>query len=69
MELDALFDIFKIAIDNEREAHEFYKKAAAGTFDPDAKKLFEDLASVELRHENLLQEKYRDMKERFSSPR
>jgi rubrerythrin len=67
MEIDTLFDIFKIAIDNEREAHKFYKRAATSTSDPDAKKLFEDLAVTELGHENLLQEKYRDMKERLSS--
>lgn len=69
MEEDTLFDIFKIAIDNERQAHEFYKNAATSTLDPDAKKLFEDLAVVELQHEKLLQEKYREMKERFSPPR
>ncbi|MCX5716947.1 MAG: hypothetical protein NTW44_01290 [Nitrospirae bacterium] len=69
MEIDTLFDIFKIAIDNEHEAHEFYKNAATSTLDSDAKKLFENLAVVELQHEHLLEEKYRDMKERLSPPR
>ncbi len=58
MDIETLFDIFKIAIDKEREAYEFYSKAAATTSNPEAKKLFEEFANVELQHEKKLKEKY-----------
>ncbi len=62
MELENLFNIFKIAIDKEHEAYEFYSKAAATTSNPDAKKLFEEFADVELGHEKRLKEKYADLR-------
>ncbi|MBI3355003.1 MAG: hypothetical protein HY034_08985 [Nitrospirae bacterium] len=58
MEQEKLFEIFKIAIDKEHEASEFYTKAAQNTKDAEAKALFEKFASVELEHERALQETY-----------
>ncbi len=63
MEKDALFDIFKIAIDKEHDAHEFYKKAAKNTKNQEARDLFEKFAGIELEHEKALQRLYREIKE------
>lgn len=63
MNLDTLFDIFKVAIDREREAHDFYADAAGRTQDPEVKALFEEFSNVELSHERRLKEKYRQLKE------
>ena len=65
MEQEKLFDIFKIAIDREHEAYEFYKEAAQNTKDAEAKTLFEKFASVELEHERALQETYKRMKAKY----
>ncbi|MFZ3066505.1 MAG: ferritin family protein [Nitrospirota bacterium] len=65
MEQEKLFEIFKIAIDKEHEACEFYTKAAQNTKDAEAKTLFEKFALVELEHERALQETYRRMKEKY----
>jgi len=65
MEQEKLFEIFKIAIDKEHEAYEFYTKAAQNTKDTEAKALFEKFALVELEHEKALQDKYRKMKEKY----
>ncbi|MEK6652420.1 MAG: ferritin family protein [Nitrospirota bacterium] len=66
MELETLFDIFKVAIDKEHEAYEFYSKAAATTSNIDAKKLFEEFAQVELHHEKRLKEKYAELRKAAS---
>ena len=58
-----LFDVFKIAIDKENEAYQFYLKAAENTSNPDVKKLFEEFAKVELSHEQKLKDKYRELRE------
>lgn len=63
MEKDVLFDIFKIAIDKEHDAYEFYKKAARNTKNKEARNLFEKFAGVELEHEKTLQKLYREIKE------
>jgi rubrerythrin len=63
MDRDKLFDIFKIAIDMEHEAHEFYTKAAETTSDPEVKMLFEEFAAAELVHKQKLKEKYSLMRE------
>ncbi|MEW6002251.1 MAG: ferritin family protein [Nitrospirota bacterium] len=60
---EKLFDVFKIAIDKEHEAYEFYMNAAANTSNPDVKKLFEEFARVELSHEQKLIDKYRKLRE------
>jgi rubrerythrin len=62
MDNDTLFDIFKVAIMNEHEAYEFYRKAAAGTANMEAKKLFEDFATTELGHRAQLEELYKTLK-------
>lgn len=66
MELDTLFNIFKIAIDKEHEACEFYQNAAATTSNIDAKKLFEEFSQVELHHEKRLKEKYAELRKASS---
>lgn len=66
MERETLLDIFRIAIENENGAYEFYKKAAAGISDPEIKKLFEELANTELIHEGRLKERYKELRETTS---
>ena len=48
-------DILAMAVENEVEAHEFYKAAAAKIQDKNLKKTFEDLAEEETKHKVLLQ--------------
>jgi len=62
---EPLFTIFKIAIEDERKASVFYLKAASSTSDQDIKRIFEELAEVELAHEELLREKYRVLREGY----
>jgi rubrerythrin len=62
MDNDTLFEVFKTAILNEHDAYEFYLKAAGGTDNPEAKKLFEQFAASELKHEHGLEELYKSMK-------
>ena len=63
MDNDTLFDIFKTAIINEHKAYEFYLKAARDTDNMEAKKLFEQFASVELKHEHDLENLYKSLKQ------
>ena len=62
MDNDTLFDIFKTAIMNEQAAYEFYQKAAKGTGNMEAKKLFENFAATELGHRSQLEELYKTLK-------
>lgn len=62
MDNDTLFDIFKTAIINEHNAYEFYLKAAKGTGNMEAKKLFESFAATELGHRGQLEELYKTLK-------
>ncbi len=48
-------DILAMAVENEVEAHEFYKAAAEKIQDKNLKKTFEDLAEEETKHKVLLQ--------------
>lgn len=48
-------DILAMAVENEVEAHEFYKAAAEKIQDKNLKKTFEDLAQEETKHKVLLQ--------------
>lgn len=66
MEARELFEIIKTAIENERDAYNFYMTAAAGATDPETKRLFEKLADMELGHEKKLEERYRVLKARLS---
>jgi rubrerythrin len=47
---------------NEHNAYEFYLKAARDTDNAEAKKLFEQFASAELKHEHGLEELYKSLK-------
>ncbi len=64
MERRTLFNIFKMAIEDERKAHNFYMTAATSTYDADVKKLFEEMARTEFSHELSLREKYKELVER-----
>ncbi len=48
-------DILAMAVENEVEAHEFYKAAAEKIQDKNLKKTFEDLAQEETKHKVLLE--------------
>ncbi len=61
MERRTLFNIFKMAIEDERKAYNFYLTAAANTYDPAVKEIFEDLAQTEFSHEARLREKYKQL--------
>jgi rubrerythrin len=63
LDLEGLVNIFKVCAEKEPEAQEFYLKAAADTSDPEARKIFEELAQTEHRHEQVLIEKYRKLRE------
>jgi rubrerythrin len=63
MDNETLFQVFKTAIMNEHNAYEFYLKAARDTDNTEAKKLFEEFASAELKHERDLEELYKSLKQ------
>ena len=63
LDREGLLSIFKLGAEKEREAQEFYLKAAADTSDPEAKKIFEEFAQIERHHEQVLIEKYRKLRE------
>jgi rubrerythrin len=63
MDNNTLFEIFKTAIISEHKSYEFYLKAAKETDNAEAKKLFEQFASVELKHEHGLEELYKSLKQ------
>ena len=48
-------DILKMAVENEVEAHEFYKDAASKVKDKNLKVTFEELAEEETKHKLLLE--------------
>jgi rubrerythrin len=62
MDNDTLFEVFKAAIINEHNAYEFYLKAAEGSINVEAKKLFENFAATELGHRTQLEELYKALK-------
>lgn len=63
MDRDALFDAFKIAIDKEYEAREFYKDLAEKTDDGELKELFERFSEEEHKHFTKLKSLYAGMTE------
>ena len=67
MDIEILFDIFKVAIDKERAAYDFYLEAAAGASDSDIKKLFGELAVIELEHQKKLEKKYKELRENLNT--
>jgi rubrerythrin len=62
MERKELFEIFKVAVDNEHEAYETYKNIAEKVDDENLKKIFEDMANDELRHKEQIMEQYNILK-------
>ena len=62
MDRENLFNIFKVAIENESEAFSFYQNAVLKTSDPTSKKLFEEFARMEEYHLNKLKERYRELR-------
>lgn len=63
MDNDTLFNIFKTAIMDEHKSYEFYLKAASTATNVEAKKLFEDFAAQELKHEHDLEKLYRTLRQ------
>ena len=51
---EAMCNTLKMGMRKERDAHDFYLKAAAGTKHPLGRKMFERLAGEETKHEQLL---------------
>jgi len=51
----------------ERDAVDFYTRAAAGTADPNGKRMFLDLARMEQGHLDLLEGEYNFLQEQFQS--
>lgn len=62
MDNNTLYGIFKMAIENEYDASEFYRKAAEKTTNIEAKRLFEKFAVIELKHKNELEGLYVTLK-------
>jgi rubrerythrin len=58
MKREELFEIFKVAVDNEQEAYETYKNIAENVDDENLKKIFEDMSKDELRHKEQIMEQY-----------
>jgi len=61
MAANNLLDSLQQAIVSERDGHQFYSMAAKQAGDPGAVKMFEHLAEEEMRHFNVLQEKYQSL--------
>ncbi|MBI4689513.1 MAG: ferritin-like domain-containing protein [Nitrospirae bacterium] len=66
MDIESLFNIFKVAIENESSAAEFYQNAAQNTSDPESKKIFEEFAKMESYHLNKLKERYAELRKTAS---
>lgn len=62
MDNETLYEVFRTAILNEHEAYEFYLNAANSTANVEAKELFRKFAAVELKHEQDLEELYKQLK-------
>jgi len=60
--LKLLYNIFKHAIEAEREAQKMYKDAIALCEDPETIRTLEDLFSDEVKHEERLIEQYKRLK-------
>jgi rubrerythrin len=64
-----LFQIFKEAIELERQEQEHFKQAAALCDDGELAAILESFRKQEASHEHLLLEKYKEYRERFAEPR
>ena len=49
-------DAIRMAIEQEKQSMEFYKKAAEKMDDPGTKKMFEALSKQEVEHQRILEE-------------
>jgi rubrerythrin len=63
MEREQLFQKFKMAIDNEFEAHQFYKEIADKSESPELRLIFERLAKEEWEHRETILKRYRILRE------
>jgi rubrerythrin len=57
-----LFEIFKMAVEDERRAQRQYKEALSLCDDPDTARLLEQLYEDEVRHEQDLMERYNELR-------
>jgi uncharacterized protein YyaL (SSP411 family) len=57
--LNEIPDAWRLAIQRERDAHEFYQRMAQSATDESTRSLFETLAEQEFRHRQLLETEYR----------
>ncbi len=55
---------WRMAIQREQDAHDFYVRMAQTATDPNAKALFEELAAEETKHQQRLEAEYRRVFER-----
>jgi rubrerythrin len=60
----ALPQAWRMAIQREQDAHDFYVRMARTATDPSAKALFEELAAEETKHRQRLEAEYRRVFER-----
>jgi rubrerythrin len=65
MDADTLFRAFKIAMEREHEATEFYSDLASKITEEDLKKLFQQFAVEETKHFNKLAELYKSLKDKI----
>ncbi len=63
MEKEQLFQKLKLAIENEFEAHNFYKEIAENSASPEIKVIFERLAREEWEHRETILKRYRILKD------
>ena len=61
-------EIFEMSEQMERNGGKFYRKAAEGTEDPEAKKILLDLAAMEDDHEKMFKEMRAELSEQLKSP-
>lgn len=66
--LHSLFQIFKQAIEDERAAQAMYKKALSLSDDPFMQQVLRGLYEDELRHEQILLERYNALRPLVSDP-
>lgn len=64
MDRKSLLAAFRIAIDKENEAFEFYADIAKKTDDPEVQKLFQHFANDEFAHSEALKEMYSSLRDK-----
>jgi rubrerythrin len=62
----ALVDLFRTAVDTERNAQEMYRDLAAACVDDDLKTIIEGFGRQEAEHERVLSEEYAKLRIRFA---